>query len=96
MQRPIRQCYIPNILDLGLVLVYKKKFKGFPYIYLCKTCDPQGGANFDPKGHNLNELGRGPLENAIRHEKKNRRFGFQENTLILHNLLNASYELHNQ
>ena len=38
-----------NILDLGLVFFYKKIFKGLFFISLRKTCDPLGGANFDPK-----------------------------------------------
>ena len=25
-------------------------FSCFPYISLCKTCDPEGGANFSPRG----------------------------------------------
>ena len=29
-----------------------------------QTCDPQGWASFDPKGHNLNKLGRDPLGDA--------------------------------
>ena len=33
----------------------------FPYISLCKTCDPRDGAIFGPQGHNLNKLGRGPV-----------------------------------
>ena len=27
----------------------EKIFEGFPYISLCKTCGPQGGATFGPK-----------------------------------------------
>ena len=26
-----------------------------------RTCDPRGGASFDPKGHHMNNLGIGPL-----------------------------------
>ena len=37
----------------------KKIFSCFPYISLCKICDP-GWAHFWPQGHNLNKLGRGP------------------------------------
>ena len=36
----------------------------FPYLSLCKTCDPQGGAIFWPQGHNLNKLGGSPLGDA--------------------------------
>ena len=32
--------------------------------YMCKTCDPLG-AHFWPQGHNLNKLGKGPLDDAI-------------------------------
>ena len=34
----------------------------FPYISICKTCDPPPGwTYFWRQGHNLNKLGRGPL-----------------------------------
>ena len=32
----------------------------FPYIRLCKTCDPRSGP-FCPKGRSLNKHGRGPI-----------------------------------
>ena len=35
----------------------------FPYISLCKTCDP-GQGHFWPQGQGLNKLSRGPLDNA--------------------------------
>ena len=35
----------------------------FPYISLCKTCDPAANL-FWPQGYNLNKLGRGPLGDA--------------------------------
>ena len=41
----------------------RRFFYGFPYISLCKQCDPVAG-NFQPQGHNLNKLGRGPLGDA--------------------------------
>ena len=31
-------------------------------ISLCKTCGPLGQDHFRPQDHNLNKLGRGPLE----------------------------------
>ena len=31
---------------------------------LCKTGDPLGGAIFWPQGYNVNNLGRGPLNEA--------------------------------
>jgi len=34
---------------LGQAVLEKKIFKGFPYITLCKTKGPWGGANFDPR-----------------------------------------------
>ena len=37
----------------------------FPYISLYIKCDPSGQAHFWPQGHNLNKLGRGPLDDAI-------------------------------
>ena len=36
----------------------------FPYISLYQTCDPPGGPIFWPQGHNLNNIGRGPVDNA--------------------------------
>ena len=38
----------------------KKIFHVCPYISLCKTYDPLGGAIFGPRGIILNKLGRGP------------------------------------
>ena len=42
-QRFTRWCYIPNIKALGLALLDKKMFSYFPYISICKTCDPRAG-----------------------------------------------------
>ena len=42
----------------------KKIFPVFPYISLCKICDPRGEAVFWIKGHNLNKLVKGPLGDA--------------------------------
>ena len=39
-------------------------FHGSPYISLCETCDPWGGAIFGPRWDNLNKLVRSPLGNA--------------------------------
>ena len=39
-------------------------FKFFPYTILCETSDPQGRGHFLPHGYNLNNLGRGPLDDA--------------------------------
>ena len=36
----------------------------FPYISQCKTYDPLGRVMIGPNGHNLNQLGRGPLGDA--------------------------------
>ena len=36
----------------------------FPYVDLCKTCDPLGRGYFWPHKYNLNKLGRGPLDDA--------------------------------
>ena len=43
--------------------VSDKIFSWFPYISLCKTCDPAWG-HFSPQGDNLNKLGRGLLGDA--------------------------------
>ena len=29
------------------------------FVPLVPTCDPRGGANFDPKGHNMNTIDKG-------------------------------------
>ena len=42
----------------------QEDFSMFPYMSLCKTCDPQGRDNFYPQGDHLNKLGRGPLGDA--------------------------------
>ena len=44
----------------GLVVSYKIFFTLSGY----KTCNPLGRANNWPQGHNLNKLGRGPLDDA--------------------------------
>ena len=38
----------------------QEDFFMFPYISLCKKCDP-GAGHFWPQGYNLNKLGRDPL-----------------------------------
>ena len=48
--------------SLGLVVPEKKIFKLFSYIQLCKTGMPLGPGPFWHMGHNLNNLGRGPLD----------------------------------
>ena len=40
----------------------KKIFQDFYYLSLCKTRDPQSGTIFWCHGYNLNNLGRGPLD----------------------------------
>ena len=42
----------------------KKIFSCFPYIGLCNSCDPWGGAIFGPRDRKLNKLGRGSLGDA--------------------------------
>ena len=41
---------ILNIKALGLVVSDKKIFSCFPNISICKTCDPQNGCIFGPRG----------------------------------------------
>ena len=60
-------------------------FSCFPYISLCKTCDPPEQAHFLTKGHNLNKLGRGPLGDATYYISSSRPCGFRpENFLSFH------------
>ena len=48
---------------LSLMVSDKNFFHDFPYIGLCKTCDPGAGPSLAP-GYNLNKIGRGPLNDA--------------------------------
>ena len=41
--------YQISIKALCLMASDKKMFSYFPYISLCKTCDPKGGAIFGPR-----------------------------------------------
>ena len=41
----------------------QEDFHCFPYLSLCKTCDPRGGS-FWPQEQNLNKHGRAPLDDA--------------------------------
>ena len=45
-ERSSRRSYRSNIKDLGILVSVKKIFKRFPYVRLCKTCWPLGGATF--------------------------------------------------
>ena len=38
-----------QVLKTWALVSVKKTFKGFPYVSLCKTCWPLGGANFGPR-----------------------------------------------
>ena len=49
LSRFIRLCLMPKIKVLGLMISDKKIFSMFPYISLCKECDPGAGA-FWPSG----------------------------------------------
>ena len=53
--------------SLGLVVPEKKIFRLVSYIQLCKIGMPLGPGPFWPGGggHNLNNLGRGPLDVTI-------------------------------
>ena len=64
-QRSTRRCYIPNIYALSVPVSEKKNFEvGFLCSYV-PTCDPQGGASFDPLNiiwTNLVEVHKGMLK----------------------------------
>ena len=56
--RSTRRCYIPNIK----ALCQQVSEKNFEICLICSyilTCDPWGGASFDPHGHHMNKLRRG-------------------------------------
>ena len=52
----------------------RRFFKVFPYKGVCKTCDPLGGAIFGPRAI-TNNLGRGPLDEAVKLCTKYQRHG---------------------
>ena len=52
------------------MVLEKKIFEGVPYISLCETKFALGRGQFDPGGHDLNNLGRGPLGDASRQISK--------------------------
>ena len=45
-----RRCYIPNIKALGLPVSEKKNFEDGLLCSYVPSCDPRGGAIFDPRG----------------------------------------------
>jgi len=47
---PILQaCFLPSLVEIGQVVLEKKIFCAFPYIILCKSLSPWGGAIHDPR-----------------------------------------------
>ena len=40
---------LPRITLDQIQSICRGQIKGFPYITPCKSCEPQGGAKFDPK-----------------------------------------------
>ena len=55
---------MPNILALCHVDSGKKIFEVLFYICLCKIREAPGWGQYWPEGHDLSNLGRGPLDNA--------------------------------
>ena len=62
--RSSKRCYILNIKALGLPVSEKKNFEIFFLCSYVPTCDLQGRPSFDPQGHHMYKLGRGPLEDT--------------------------------
>ena len=58
----------------------KKIFSCFPYIGLCKACDPLGG-HFWRQGYDLNKLGRGSQGDAS--YQISRPCGFRQEDFIM-------------
>ena len=57
------QCFMQNIKALCFMVQEKQIFKVFTiYLYVKLICPGRG--QFDPRGHDLSKLGRGPLGNA--------------------------------
>ena len=63
--RSTRRSNIPNIKALSLSVSEKKNFEVTLLYSYAPNCDLWGGASFDPKGHHMNKLGRGPQGDAI-------------------------------
>ena len=60
---PTILCAKENIKTFGLVVSDKKIYSCFPYISLCKTCDPEF-IHIWPQGINYKTIGNGPLGDA--------------------------------
>ena len=53
------------------------------FVPFVPTCDPQGGANFDPKGHHWNKIDKGLPGDATYQKSKLYPFKFQGRILKL-------------
>ena len=57
-------------------------FKDFPHASLCKTLGPRGRAIFGPRAFSLNNLGRGPLDEASYKKSKACALWFQRRRFL--------------
>ena len=56
-----RRCLIPNIIAVHFLVSEKKNFKVFLLCSYVSNLWPPGRGQFWPRGHHMNNLGRGPL-----------------------------------
>ena len=63
-------------------MVWVKKIFNFHYISLCKTCDPRGVANFDPRGMILTNLVEDPYMMLYTKYEHSRTSGFREEDFL--------------
>ena len=52
------------------------------FVPLVQTCDPRGGASFDPKGHHVNKIDKGLQEDATYQKSKLYLFHFQRRRIL--------------
>ena len=52
------------------------------FVPLVPTCDPWGGASFDPKGHHMNKIGKGSQGKATYQKTKLYPFQFQRRRIL--------------
>ena len=64
LKRNTIYCYKQNMKALGLVVSEKKIFICFSHCKSMGANDPRGGAIFDPRGHDWQDLYRRPLNIA--------------------------------
>ena len=52
------------------------------FVPFVPTCNPPGGANFDPKGHHMNKIDNGLQGDATYQQSKHYHFKFQRRRIL--------------